>query len=280
MANPFAKKNMRILVTGATGMLGKELCPMLEAEGWQYWATNSKIFDVTNTKLTNEIMNKVSLEFIIHLAGYTNIDLAEVDPEQAYLVNQMGTRNIAKIAKKLNVPILYVSTDMVFDGAKGAPYKTNDATNPISVYGKSKFLGEEEIRKITKKHYIIRTSWLYGRGERDYVNTMLTFSNLRDEISVVDDQIGCPTWTRDLAQKIVSIIKEEREFGTYHICASGHTNWSGFTKEILKNRNTKVISIDKSDFPRPAKRPTYSVLDNNNELPDWKNSLSEYLLTR
>lgn len=273
---------MRILVTGATGLLGRELCPMLEREGWQFWATNSKIFDITNTKLVNEIMNKVSLDFIIHLAGYTNIDLAEVEPEKAYAVNHIGTKNLAKIAKKLNVPILYVSTDMVFDGDKNKPYTTTDTTNPISVYGKSKLMGENEIRKITNKHYIIRTSWLYGSGKKDYVDTMLTFSSLRDEISVVDDQVACPTWTRDLCNKIVEMVKGERDFGTYHICSSGQVNWSDFTRKILeyKKRNMRVTSIIESDFPRPAKRPKFSVLENNNELPNWEKSLEEYLLTK
>ena len=155
---------MRILVTGSTGLLGKSLCPMLDSEGWQYWACNSKIFDVTNTKMVNEIMNKISLDFIIHLAGYTNIDQAEDNPDIAYNVNQLGTRNVANIAKKHNIPILYVSTDNVFDGTSDKPYKTTDATNPINVYGKSKLAGELEIIKATKKHYILRTSWLYGIG--------------------------------------------------------------------------------------------------------------------
>ena len=135
---------MKILVTGATGLLGQELCPMLDEIGAQYWATNSKIFDVTNAKMVNEIMNKVNLDLIIHLAAYTNVDLAESNPEDAYRVNHIGTKNMAKIAKKLNVPILYVSTASVFDGSKQTPYKTTDTTNPINVYGMSKLKGEEE----------------------------------------------------------------------------------------------------------------------------------------
>jgi len=194
---------MRILVTGASGLLGQELCPMLASEGWQFWATNSKIFDVTNTKLVNEIINKVSLDFIVHLAGYTNVDQAEIEREKAFAVNHTGTKNLAQIAKKLDVPILYVSTAMVFDGKKSTPYTTNDATNPISVYGASKLMGENEIREHCKKHYIIRTSWLYGQGGKNYVDMMLTFSSLRDEISVVDDQVGCPTWTKELCEKII-----------------------------------------------------------------------------
>ncbi len=271
---------MRILVTGATGLLGKTLCPLLDKEGWQYWACNSKIFDVTNTKMVNEIMDKISLDFIIHLAAFTNIDQAEDNPDMAFNVNQLGTKNIARIAKKHNIPILYVSTDNVFDGNSTMPYKTTDATNPINVYGKSKLAGEKEILKATKKYYILRTSWLYGAG--GYVYAMLTFSNFRKKISVVNDQIGCPTNSLDVAKKIVEIIKEQKPYGIYHITSSGSASWADFTKKIfeLKKRNVEVMAIDKSDFPRPAKRPKYCVLDSNVELPSWENSLKEYLTVK
>lgn len=271
---------MRILVTGATGLLGKTLCPLLDKEGWQYWACNSKIFDITNTKMVKEIMNKISLDFIIHLAAYTNIDQAEDNPNDAYEVNQIGTKNIANIAKKHNIPILYVSTDNVFDGKSQKPYKSTDVTNPINVYGKSKLAGEREIMKATKKFYILRTSWLYGVG--GYVDAMLTFSNFRKEISVVNDQIGCPTNALDLAQKIVEIIREKKPYGIYHISSSGEASWADFTRKIfeIKKRNVEVNAIDKSDFPRPALRPKYCVLDSENVLPDWKNSLEEYLVNK
>ena len=144
--------------------MGQELCPMLDREGHQFWATNSKIFDITNKKLALEIMDKISLDLIIHLAAYTNIDQAEVSKEEAFEVNHIGTRNMAQIAKKLDVPIIYISSDSVFDGNKNSPYKTTDETHPINVYGESKLKGEEEIRKLTKKHYILRTSTLYGKG--------------------------------------------------------------------------------------------------------------------
>lgn len=273
---------MKILVTGASGLLGQELCPMLENENWQFWATNSKIFDITNIKMVNEIMSKVSLDFIIHLAGYTNIDQAEVEREKAFEVNHTGTKNLARIAKKLDVPILYISTDMVFDGHKKSPYKTTDITNPLCAYGQSKLKGEEEIKTLCKKHYIIRTGWLYGSGGKNYVDTMLTFSSLRDEISVVDDQIGSPTWTKDLCEKIIEIIKDEKPYGTYHLCNSGYVNYSEFTKKIFefKKRNTKVTSIAMSDFPRPAKRPEFSALEGSEPLPSWEKSLKNYLLTR
>ncbi len=270
---------MRILVTGSTSLIGQELCQMLEKEGWQFWATTKKIFDITNEKLAQEIMSRVSLDFIIHLAEYANIDQAEIEQEEAYAVNYKGTENIAKIARKHNVPILYVSSDCVFDGNKNTPYKVTDKTNPISVYGRSKLMGEEVIKRLCSKYYIIRTSWLYGKGRKDYVDTMLTFSSLMNEINIVDDQIGTPTWTRDLCREIINIIKEEKPYGIYHITSSGSTSWSDFTRKIyeIKKRPTSVISIDKSDFTRPAKRPKFCVMDTSVKLPSWEKSLEEYL---
>ena len=143
-------------------------------------------------------------------------------------------------------------------------------------------MGEEEIRKITKKHYIIRTSSLYGKGGSNYVDAMLTYSMFNSSISVVDDQILCPTWTRDLSKEIINILSGGKEYGTYHICSSGRTNWSEFTKKIfdIKRRSVFVQPILKSDFPRPAKRPKFSVLDNGNILPSWEESLEKYLLQK
>ena len=268
------------MVTGSTGLLGKSLCPMLEKEGYQFWACNSKIFDVTNTKMVNEIMNKISLDFIIHLAGFTNIDAAEDNPEQAYDVNVVGTKNIANIARKHDIPILFVSTNNVFDGKSDKPYKTTDATNPINVYGRTKLQAEREIIKATKKYYILRTSWLYGTG--GYVDAMLTFSNFRKEISVVNDQIGSPTRCDDISKKIIQIIKNKSPYGIYHISSSGSASWADFTKKIfeIKNRNVAVNPIDKSDFPRPAKRPKYCLLAGEDTLPDWQSSLEEYLTSK
>ncbi len=271
---------MRLMVTGATGLLGRALCPMLDKEGWQYWACNQKIFDVTDTKMVNEIMKKISLDFIIHLASYSNIDQAEDNPDLAFSVNKVGSKNMADMAKKHNIPILYVSTGNVFDGNSNKPYKTTDCTNPINVYGKSMLAGEKEIIKTTKKYYIVRTSWLYGKG--GYVDAMLTFSNFRKKISVVNDQIGSPTRADDVARKIIEIIKTQKPYGIYNISSSGSTSWADFTKKIfeIKKKDVEVKAIDKSDFPRPAKRPKYCVLDNGNSLPGWEKALEDYLTAK
>lgn len=273
---------MKILVTGASGLLGRELCPMLDEINAQYWATNSRIFDITNAKMVKEIAEKVSLDLIIHLAAFTNVDQAEVNKEEAFLVNHIGTKNMAKIAKKLDVPILCLSTSSVFDGEKPTPYKTTDKANPVNVYGLSKLKGEEEIRKITKKHYIIRTNSLYGSGGSNFVDAMLTYSMFNSSISVVDDQIISPTWTKDLCREIIKIITENKDYGTYHISSSGTASWSELTEKIfeIKRRQVFVTSIEQSDFPRPAKRPKFNILENNIVLPDWRQSLEEYLLAK
>ena len=279
----FSKEDqMKVLVTGASGLLGQELCPMLDEIGAQYWATNSKIFDITNTKMVNEIIQKVSLDLIIHLAAYTNVDLAETHPNEAYKVNHIGTKNMAKIAKKLDVPIVYVSTSSVFDGEKRSPYKITDKTHPINVYGASKLLGEEEIKKYTKKYYIIRTSTLYGKYGSNYVDAMLTYSMFNSNISVVNDQVLSPTWTKDLCKEIIKIIVNKKPYGTYHIASKGSASWPEITEQIfkVKKRNIFVTPIEKTDFPRPAKRPKYDVLDSENLLPSWEESLKEYLLTK
>ena len=155
---PLPKNNernrMKILVTGASGLLGQELCPMLDSIGAQYWVSNSKIFDITNAKMVNEIMDKVSLDFIIHLAAFTNVDQAEVNQEEAFRINHIGTKNMAKIAKKFDVPIIYISSASDFNGEKLIPYKTTEAINSINDYGKSKMIAEEEIKKHTKNNSI------------------------------------------------------------------------------------------------------------------------------
>ncbi len=270
---------MKILVTGASSALGQELCPLLEKENWQFWATNSKILDITNTNQIQELKEKVSLDFIIHLAAFTNIEEAEINPTLAYEINQAGTKNIAKIAAAQDIPILYVSPTDVFDGKKKTPYTKKDKTNPINVYGKSKLLGEQEIKKYCKKHYILRTGWLYGKGSNDYVYGMLTFSNFKSEIDLVDNQTGSPTWTRDLSEKIIEIIKNKTDFGTHHIASSGSATWEDFTKEIfaIRNKNVKIkLGSEYEEFG--AKRPQYCVLESDITLPKWEESLKKYLI--
>ena len=229
---------MKILVTGANGMLGQDLCPALEDNGWEVIETDVNTMDITNYDEALKFITKIKPDFIIHLAAYTAVDKAEEDKETACKINVNGTQNITKVCKKLDVPMLYISTDYVFDGTKKGKYLPEDKPNPINYYGLTKAKGEEFVKKL-EKYYIVRTSWLYGHHGKNFVETILSNAD-KTEIKVVDDQIGCPTWTVELANAIVKLIEEKSPWGIYHICGSGHTSWYGFAKEIYELHGDKV----------------------------------------
>lgn len=227
------------------------------------------------------VISDVKPDYVIHCAAYTNVDKAEEEPETAELVNAKSAEYIAKACNSNNAVMIYISTDYVFDGTKKTPYVPDDTTNPTGAYGLSKLHGEEAVRKFCPAHYIIRTSWLYGHHGKNFVETMISLAE-KTELKVVDDQVGCPTWTVDLSDAIISFIDEEPPFGTYHACGAGSTSWYGFAKEIfdLMSLNVKLIPCVTEEFPRPAKRPAYSVMDNEGLLRDWKQALQEYIELR
>ena len=254
---------MKVLVTGAKGMLGQDLCPILKDNGYEVIETDIHTLDITNIDEVNCVLKKEKPDITIHCAAYTNVDKAEEDIKKAKLINAKGTENIANVCAKLNITLVYISTDYVFNGNETKPYLPNSKPDPICVYGLTKWLGEEAIRKHCKKYYIIRTSWLYGIHGKNFVETMLSLAN-KPEIKVVDDQRGCPTWTVELTKGIIKLLKSA-EYGTYHVCGSGEVSWYGFAKEIFNlaglQVNLKPCTTD--EFPRPAKRPHYSVMENN-----------------
>ena len=271
---------MKILVTGAKGMLGQDLCPILEDNGYEVIETDIDNLDITNIEVCNLVLSKEKPDIVIHCAAYTNVDKAEEDLDTASKINILGTENIAKACKKIDATLVYISTDYVFDGKKKEPYLVNDETNPINNYGHTKLQGELVTKRYCKKYYIIRTSWLYGHYGKNFVETMLSLKN-KEELKVVEDQIGCPTWAVELANGIVKIIENE-DFGTYQICGSGSTSWHGFAKEIFKLENikTNLKPCTTDEFPRPAKRPKYSAMDNNKICRNWKIALKDYLALR
>lgn len=279
-AQPPGYLTSKILVTGSYGMLGQDLCPTLSDNGYDVIETDKDSFDITKPDMVENFISKKTPDIIIHCAAYTNVDGAEEDFMTAELINVKGTENLAKVCAKNNVPLVYISTDYVFDGEKNTPYTTDDEPNPINIYGKTKLGGEEVIKKYCAKYYIIRTSWLYGHHGKNFVETMLS---LRDnsEIKVVDDQKGCPTWTMDLSDGIIKIINNET-CGTYHVCGNGETSWFEFAKEVFKQAgiSVNIVPCTTSEFPRPAKRPKYSVMDNNGICRDWKLALKDYLNLR
>ena len=268
---------MKVLITGASGMLGQDLCPTLEDLGCFLIETDVDTLDITKEEETKKVITDVRPDLIIHLAAYTNVDKAEEEPELAELINAKGTENVAKAASEIDVPMIYISTDYVFDGTKNSPYLPSDETNPKSVYGKTKLMGEEAVLTYCKKYYIARTSWLYGLYGKNFVDTML---KLKDkELKVVDDQIGTPTWTMDLAGSIMKLL--EKPYGIYHLSGGGKpTSWYNFAKTIFEFTNNEVNlnPCTSEEYPQKAERPKYSVMDNGKMLRDWKLALKDYLV--
>ncbi|MGQ9632014.1 MAG: dTDP-4-dehydrorhamnose reductase [bacterium] len=276
---------MRILVTGAGGMLGQDLLPILKEKHEDVLGADVQEFDITDTEVTHSFIESARPEIVIHLAAYTDVDACECNPDLAYRVNTLGTRNVAIACQDAGATLVYTSTDYVFDGKAKTPYTEFDEPNPKTVYGKSKLAGEEFVRLFAPKHFIVRTSWLYGKHGRNFVDTILKLADEREELTVVDDQVGCPTYTVDLSRKIAELI-ETRKYGTYHICGSGSTSWFGFARKILEysGRGTKLTPITSSQLGRPAPRPAYSAmrqyaleLEGFAPLRDWREALKEYL---
>ena len=268
---------MKVLVTGANGMLGQDLCPILEDIDYEVIETDINNLDIVNELLTHKVMSNEKPDVVIHCAAYTNVDKAEEEFEQAKLINVVGTENIAKACAKNDAILVYISTDYIFDGKKQAPYEVDDKPNPINNYGLTKFQGEEVVKKYCKDYYIARTSWLYGHHGKNFVETMIAHKN--DEVlKVVNNQIGCPTWTVELANGIIKML-EEFEYGTYHICGSGQTSWYEFAKEIFEYLDISVNlqPCKTEDYLRPAKRPQYSAMNNHKICRNWKQALHDYL---
>ena len=268
---------MKVLVTGAKGMLGQDLCPILEDNGYEVIETDVDTLDIT--KDCSKFFEQEKPDIIIHCAAYTNVDKAEEDLKTAELINGKGTENIAKACAKIGATLVYISTDYVFDGTKCSKYLVDDTPNPINNYGLTKLHGEEAVKKYCEKYYIARTSWLYGHHGKNFVETMLTMAD-KPELKVVDDQIGCPTWTVELANGIIKLF--DKPFGTYHVCGSGYTSWYGFAKEIFEQEglNVNLKPCTTEEFPRPAKRPKFSVMNNDNLTRNWKSALKDYLALR
>lgn len=271
---------MKILVTGANGMLGQDLCPILEDVGAFVIETDVDTLDITNHDMTEQVLSDIRPDMVVHCAAYTNVDKAEEEPEKAALINVTGTENVAKACGRLGIPIVYISTDYVFDGTKTTPYTPEDEPCPLGVYGRTKFQGEEMVKKYCEKYYIARTSWLYGHHGKNFVETMLSLAEKGSEIKVVDDQIGCPTWTVELANGILRLL--QKPYGTYHVCGSGNTSWYGFAKEVFEQAGVKVDlkPCTTEEFSRPARRPAYSVMDNQNLCRNWQAALHDYLELR
>ena len=271
---------MKILVTGAKGMLGQDLCPVLEDEDYEVVETSIENLDITDINQVRETISVEKPDIVVHCAGYTNVDLAETEKDLAKKINVTGTENVAKVCGNNDITLIYISPDYVFDGTKDKPYHPDDIPNPLNYYGETKLEGELAVQEYCEKYYIVRTSWLYGHHGKNFVETMISLAD-KPEVKVVNDQIGCPTWTMDLCEGILDLIQENRDYGIYHICSSGYTSWYDFAKEIYKQLklNVNLLPCKTEESSRPAKRPHFSAMSNG-IYRNWKVALKDYLNLR
>lgn len=253
---------MKILITGAAGQLGSDLKDVLG--GSHDLALFDLDLDVSDFAAVSKASANFKPEVIINSAAFTDVDGCETQSDLAYSVNAIGAQNLALAARAAGAVYMTVSTDFVFDGLKTTPYDEFDAPNPLSVYGRSKLAGETMVREVCPEHFIVRTAWLYGRNGNNFVKTMLRLADERDEITVVDDQLGSPTFSLDLARRMAELM-DSGWYGTYHVTNSGQTTWNGFAKSILSlggQNPDKIKPMKSADLNRPAPRPAYSVLRN------------------
>ena len=276
---------MRVVVTGAKGQLGSDLVEVLQGPH-EVIGLDRKECDVTDPR-SKAILRTYRPDLVIHAAAYTDVDGCELDPKKAYLVNVEGTRYVIEACRALEVPLVYFSTDYVFDGTKREPYTEADPPHPINMYGQSKLKGEEEVRFLLNRFYIVRTAWLYGKIGRNFVKAILEKAQRGEALQVVNDQIGSPTYSRDLAQAIARLVQGS-PFGTYHLTNSGSCSWYEFAHQILTMASLSEVSlkpITSQELNRPAPRPAYSVLSNakwqrvmGHGLRSWQEALQEALL--
>jgi dTDP-4-dehydrorhamnose reductase len=276
---------MKLLVTGAAGMLGRDVMLAAGNAGHEVVGYGRAELDVTDPAGLERKFDLERPDVVINCAAWTDVDGAEEAEEAAFAVNGSGAGHVAAAAAKLKATVLHVSTDYVFDGAKGAPYVESDQPAPISAYGRTKLAGEEAVVAANKRHFVVRSAGLFGIGGRNFVETMLQLAQTRNEVTVVRDQVGSPTYTWHLAYGIVRLI-EGIEYGIHHMAAAGQCSWYEFAREIFEQANVecKVLSITSEEFGAAAPRPAFSALVSQREhairLPSWQDGLAGYLAQR
>ena len=277
-----------ILVTGSTGQLGSDVVKELLKRGYSTLSPNRSEFNLcSEDSIRNYILNSNS-EAIVHCAAYTQVDKAEDEKDLCIKINATATKHIAKCAKILDIPMIYISTDYVFDGTKDGKYTENDETNPINIYGESKLAGEKYVQEILDKYYIVRTSWVFNINGKNFIETMLRLSKANNQLSIVNDQIGSPTYTKDLSRLLVDML-ETSKYGLYHATNEGYCSWYEFANTIFKlaNINIDIKAINSNEYASRAKRPMNSKLSKDKlieygfkPLPHWEDALKDYLIRR
>jgi dTDP-4-dehydrorhamnose reductase len=279
---------MKILITGANGQLGKCIRDISNHyPEYNFLFLGRKELDIVNKEAIRVLFNKEEFDYCVNTAAYTNVEKAESEKEKAFLVNEGGVKNLAKQCKKNNTTLIQVSTDYVFDGKKRAPYTEKDPTNPVNVYGASKLEGEKVLQEIWRKHYIIRTSWLYSQYGQNFYNMILRFVKEGKSLTVTTEQTGTPTNANDLAEAILNIItSDSKSYGIYNYSNQGEATWYDFAKEILTQTGQLTqTNLVKTDYYRTfAQRPAFSVLDArkyfskfNYQSIEWQKSLKNVI---
>ena len=272
---------MRILVTGAGGMLGHDVHRAALAAGHESVALARTDCDVTDAAATRTVMDAVRPDVVVNCAAWTNVDGAETHADEAQLINGAGPGGLAAAAAARGAWTIHISSDYVFDGTKRDPYLESDPTGPLSAYGRTKLAGEQAVAAATDAHTVVRTSWLFGVHGRSFPATMLRLAAERDELTVVDDQVGCPTFTGHLGTALVRLA-ETPVAGVLHVAAAGQCSWCEFARAIVESSGagTPVRAITTAEFPTPAPRPAYSVLRSQRgapDLPSWHDGLAAFL---
>lgn len=274
-----------ILVTGITGQLGYDVAKELERRGENFIGTTRKDFDLSKPEEVKNFIIEKKPSTVIHCAAYTAVDKAEEEAELALTVNGLATRKIAEACREVGAKMLYVSTDYVFGGDGETPYEISDEKAPQNIYGKSKLLGEDSVIALLREYFIVRISWVFGSNGKNFVKTMLNFDKRRKKISVVNDQVGSPTYTADVAPLLIDMINSDK-YGIYHATNEGFCSWAEFAEEIFKQagREITVEKIPTSDYPTPAKRPFNSRLSKKTldeagfkRLPSWQDAVTRFL---
>lgn len=285
---------MKVLVTGVKGQLGYDVVNELTKRGHTAVGVDVEEMDITDSKAVDSVIKSTSPDAVIHCAAWTAVDLAEDEDkkEKVHLVNAVGTENIAKVCKELDCKMIYISTDYVFDGTGTRPWEPDDERNPLNVYGQTKYEGELAVEKYLSKYYIVRIAWVFGVNGKNFIKTMLNLGKTHDKLTVVNDQIGTPTYTYDLARLLVDMAETDK-YGRYHVTnEGGYISWYDFTCEIMKQakqynpayENVTVLPVDSSSYPSKAKRPSNSRMDKSKlpangftPLPTWQDALARYL---
>jgi dTDP-4-dehydrorhamnose reductase len=276
---------LKILVTGAGGMLGQDVVRAARYVNHDVVALGHEDLDVCDGPAVERTVMAERPHVVVNCAAYTRVDDAQDDLETAMAINADGARHVAAAAAAIGASVIYPSTDYVFDGSKSTPYVESDEIRALSVYGQTKVAGEHETAAANPRHWIVRTSWLFGVGGRNFVEAMLALGREVGEVLVVRDQIGCPTYAGHLADALIQLLDDEN-FGVHHIAGAGQCSWYEFAEEIFKQAGVecRVLSCTTDEFPRPAPRPAYSALGTERDyaifLPDWREGLASYLADR